>query len=122
MKMNIHSQWSDMSVTTPFPNRRSADDSRRERILEAAERAFVRHGFHAATMSHVAEEAEMSAGNLYRYFPSKEAIVEALCALDQEGRDRRVRRTAGAERRHRHSRLRGAARPCAQEDRRKRRA
>ena len=27
----------------------------------------------------------MSAGNLYRYFPSKEAIVEALCALDQEG-------------------------------------
>ena len=28
----------------------------------------------------------MSAGNLYRYFPSKEAIVEGLCALDQEGR------------------------------------
>ena len=37
-------------------------------------------------MQHVAEEAEMSAGNLYRYFPSKEAIVEGLCALDQEGR------------------------------------
>lgn len=83
--MNIHSQWSDMSVTTPFPNRRSAEDSRRERILVAAERAFVRHGFHAATMQHVAEEAEMSAGNLYRYFPAKEAMVEALCALDQEG-------------------------------------
>jgi len=27
----------------------------------------------------------MSAGNLYRYFPSKEAIVEALCAIDREG-------------------------------------
>ena len=40
----------------------------------------------------------MSAGNLYRYFPSKEAIVEALCALDQEGRPARSqncwRRTA----------------------------
>ncbi|RBP10578.1 TetR family transcriptional regulator [Roseiarcus fermentans] len=69
----------------PFPGRRPAEDNRRERIIEAAERAFVRHGFHAATMSHVAEEAAMSAGNLYRYFPSKEAIVEALCALDQEG-------------------------------------
>ena len=29
-------------------------------------------------MQHVAEEAGMSAGNLYRYFPSKEAIVEGL--------------------------------------------
>jgi AcrR family transcriptional regulator len=75
-----------MSASPPFPNRRLSEDSRRERILEAAERAFVRHGFHAATMQDVAEEAEMSAGNLYRYFPSKEAIVEGLCALDQEGR------------------------------------
>ena len=75
-----------MSANSPFPLRRGAEDSRRERIIEAAERAFVRHGFHAATMQHVAEEAEMSAGNLYRYFPSKEAIVEALCARDQEGR------------------------------------
>jgi TetR/AcrR family transcriptional regulator, repressor for uid operon len=70
--------------TSPFSTRRGADDSRRERILKAAERAFVRHGFHAATMQHVAEEARMSAGNLYRYFPSKEAIVEQLCAFDQE--------------------------------------
>jgi len=75
-----------MSESSPFPNRRGAEDNRRERIIEAAERAFVRHGFHAATMQHVAEEADMSAGNLYRYFPSKEAIVEALCARDQEGR------------------------------------
>ena len=74
-----------MSPTSPLPSQRRTDDSRRERILEAAERAFVRHGFHAATMSHVAEAADMSAGNLYRYFPSKEAIVEALCARDQEG-------------------------------------
>jgi AcrR family transcriptional regulator len=72
-----------MSLQTHAPGRRSPDEGRRERILEAAERAFVRHGFHAATMQHVAEAADMSAGNLYRYFPSKEAIVEALCALDQ---------------------------------------
>ena len=48
-----------------------ADDGRdrRAHILAAAERAFVRYGFHAATMKHVADEAGMSAGNLYRYFP-----------------------------------------------------
>ena len=74
-----------MTPGGPFSKRRVSEDGRRERILEAAERAFVRYGFHAATMQHVAEEAEMSAGNLYRYFPSKEAIVDWLCALDQEG-------------------------------------
>ena len=37
-------------------------------------------------MQHVADELGMSAGNLYRYFPSKDAIVEGLCAVDQEGR------------------------------------
>ena len=74
-----------MTPGNPFSRRRISEDGRRERILEAAERAFVRYGFHAATMQHVAEEADMSAGNLYRYFPSKEAIVDSLCALDQEG-------------------------------------
>ncbi len=77
---------SAMSSVNLSPSRRPADVERRERILEAAERAFVRHGFHATTMQHVAEEIGMSAGNLYRYFPSKEAIVEGLCALDQEAR------------------------------------
>ena len=75
-----------MSLASSTVHRRPPDADRRERILEAAERAFVRHGFHAATMQHVADEAGMSPGNLYRYFPSKEAIVEGLCALDQARR------------------------------------
>src|SRR5580658_9276245 len=71
-----------MSLASSPALRRPADAERRERILEAAERAFVRNGFHATTMQLVADEAGMSAGNLYRYFPSKEAIVEGLCELD----------------------------------------
>ncbi|MFI5013376.1 MAG: TetR/AcrR family transcriptional regulator [Hyphomicrobiales bacterium] len=62
------------------------DADRRSRILEAAERAFVRHGFHATTMQHVAAEAGMSPGNLYRYFRSKEAMVEGICAREQHER------------------------------------
>ena len=73
----------DMSVTSVSVGRRTAEAERRLRILEAAERAFVRNGFHATTMQGVADEVGMSAGNLYRYFPSKEAIVEGLCELDQ---------------------------------------
>ena len=72
-----------MSVTSVSLGRRPADAERRQRILEGSERAFVRHGFHATTMQHIADELGMSAGNLYRSFPSKEAIVEGLCELDQ---------------------------------------
>jgi TetR/AcrR family transcriptional regulator, repressor for uid operon len=75
-----------MSVMSLSAARRLSDDERRERILEAAEQAFAAHGFHAATMQHVAEAAGMSAGNLYRTFPSKEAIVEGLCSRDQQER------------------------------------
>ena len=59
------------------------DDTPRTRILEAAERAFARHGFRGATMQIVAAEARMSAGNLYRYFTSKEALVSGLAERDQ---------------------------------------
>jgi AcrR family transcriptional regulator len=69
-------------VRTADPASRLESD-RHFRILAAAERAFVRHGFHATTMQHVAAEAGMSPGNLYRYFRSKEAIVAGLCARDQ---------------------------------------
>jgi TetR/AcrR family transcriptional repressor of uid operon len=72
---------SDISVSEQPPGREA---SRRRNILAAAERAFVRHGFHAATMQDVAVEAGMSPGNLYRYFPSKDAIVAGLCECDQE--------------------------------------
>ena len=72
-----------MSITSISVGRRPVEAERRQRILEAAEHAFVRHGFHATTMQHVAEEVGTSAGNLYRSFPSKDAIVEGLCQLDQ---------------------------------------
>ena len=75
-----------MSLTAASAGRRTAEAERRQRILEAAEHAFVRHGFHATTMQHVADEVGTSAGNLYRYFPSKEAIVEGLCELDEARR------------------------------------
>lgn len=84
-----------MKLDRVAPTRRP-EDERRVTILEAAERAFVRFGFHAATMNQVADEAGMSAGNLYRYFPSKEAIVEGLCELDQAERSKAFAALAGA--------------------------
>jgi AcrR family transcriptional regulator len=55
----------------------------RTRILDAARRCFVRSGFHRATMQDVAAEAGMSAGNIYRYFASKDALAASLCERDR---------------------------------------
>ena len=57
---------------------------RKSRILDAAERCFVRTGFHRTTMQDVAGECAMSPGNLYRYFASKDDLVAGLAGRDRE--------------------------------------
>ncbi|KAA2236500.1 TetR/AcrR family transcriptional regulator [Salinarimonas soli] len=56
---------------------------RHTRILDAAERCFARAGIHRTTMQDVASEAGMSPGNLYRYFPSKDALAAGLAERDR---------------------------------------
>ena len=56
----------------------SPKDLRRSQILDAARICFARAGFHGASMQQICSEARMSPGALYRYFPSKEAIIEAI--------------------------------------------
>src|SRR4029077_13788012 len=56
---------------------------RRAEILEAAQRCFVRSGFHQTSMQEICAEAGMSAGNLYRYFPSKEALIAGIAERDR---------------------------------------
>jgi len=56
---------------------------RRPQILDAAEACSTRSGFHRTTMQDVAGEAGMVPGNLYRYFPSKDALILALIERDR---------------------------------------
>jgi AcrR family transcriptional regulator len=49
-------------------------------IKRAAHAVFARKGFDRATMQDIAGEAGISAGAIYRYFPSKEAIIAAMFA------------------------------------------
>jgi AcrR family transcriptional regulator len=56
---------------------------RRAEILSAAQRCFVRSGFHGASMQEICAEAAMSPGNLYRYFASKEALVAGIAERDR---------------------------------------
>ena len=56
---------------------------RRNVILDAARRCFVRSGFHGASMQEICAEAGMSPGNLYRYFASKEALIAGISERDR---------------------------------------
>jgi AcrR family transcriptional regulator len=58
-------------------------DQQTQRVLEAARACFVRHGFQGASMQQICGEAGMSPGALYRYFASKEAIIEAITEQDR---------------------------------------
>jgi TetR/AcrR family transcriptional repressor of uid operon len=56
---------------------------RRSEILDAAQRCFARMGFHQTSMQQICTEAGMSPGNVYRYFPSKEAIILGITERDR---------------------------------------
>src|SRR5688572_19218464 len=47
-------------------------------LLEATEIVLAKHGFVGTTTNHIAEAAGVSIGTLYHYYPSKEALIEAV--------------------------------------------
>lgn len=53
-------------------------EERREALYRTATRLFARDGYEATTMRAIAREAGVSPGLLYRYFPSKRAVVLRL--------------------------------------------
>jgi AcrR family transcriptional regulator len=53
-------------------------EARRQQILDAARRCFIRKGFHGTSMQDVLREADLSAGAVYRYFRSKEEIIVTI--------------------------------------------
>jgi AcrR family transcriptional regulator len=55
----------------------------RGQILAAAKKRFFHYGYGKTTMAELAQDCNMSAGNLYRFFASKLDIAEAI-ATDAE--------------------------------------
>lgn len=55
-------------------------ERRRKQILEAAIGCFARQGFHATSMQDIFAAAGLSAGAVYRYFPSKTELIRAIAA------------------------------------------
>ena len=55
----------------------------RERILEVAKEAFTRFGGNAS-LDEIAKEAGVGPGTLYRHFPTRDALIEAVYRTEVE--------------------------------------
>ena len=63
-----------------------------EAMLDAAERAMIRHGYEHATMQQIARQTGCAAGTFYLYFKNKQVLFEAILlrhvqAMLQAGRE-----------------------------------
>ena len=66
-------------VNTEAPRKRDAD-AKRKAILDASLGVFTARGFYEATMDEIAVASGVAKGTLYRYFASKENLLEQLLA------------------------------------------
>ena len=65
-------------LAPPPPRKPRADAQRnRERILEVAKQVFTRDGA-AASLDEIARQASIGPGTLYRHFPTRDALIEAV--------------------------------------------
>jgi AcrR family transcriptional regulator len=67
------------------PSRKPRADAQRnrERILEVAKEAFARSGAHAS-LDVIAKQARVGPGTLYRHFPTRDALIEAVYHTEVE--------------------------------------
>lgn len=74
--MNIHSSSNCLTLSA----RKQADTAsdKRERLLDAALELFELRGFDAVAVPEIAQMANVATGTIYRYFDTKEALVNAL--------------------------------------------
>lgn len=68
-----------------------AESAGRERILEVAERLFTEHGYRAVTVRDIARDCRVTSAALYYYYPSKEALFEAVLERHAAHLNRRMR-------------------------------
>jgi AcrR family transcriptional regulator len=53
-----------------------------ERIVDAAYSCFNRFGIAKTTMEGIARQAAISRQTVYRYFPCKNAVIDAVCCRE----------------------------------------
>jgi AcrR family transcriptional regulator len=55
-----------------------AKETKKTQIMKTALKLFAKQGFYNTTIADIAKKMEMSVGNIYNYFPSKESLAKEL--------------------------------------------
>ncbi len=86
---------SKKKLLSPSPARKIRADAQRnrERILEMAKQVFTRDGG-AASLDEIARQADIGPGTLYRHFPTRDALIEAVYRSEVEKLAAAEQRTA----------------------------
>ncbi len=74
--MNVHSV--ELAMRNQNQNEKSAPQDKRAAILFAALELFSERGVHGTAVPPVAERAGVGIGTIYRYFETKEALINAV--------------------------------------------
>src|SRR6266851_4575180 len=87
------------SDTQPRAERGMRADARRnyERLLSAAAAAFAEHGADDVSLEEIARRAGVGIGTLYRHFPTRQALLEAVYRDQVDLLSRRAEKLLGAE-------------------------
>lgn len=79
-----------MNSQSPNSNAGSAPGNTRARLLEAAERLFIQHGYEAMSLRQITSQAQVNLAAVNYHFGSKEALVQELLSarLDRLNQER----------------------------------
>ncbi|HJP19089.1 MAG: hypothetical protein CMD96_03520 [Gammaproteobacteria bacterium] len=64
----------------------------KKQILDAANERFNHYGYNKTTMAEIANDCDMTAGNLYRYFQNKEEIITQIAVQCMQLREETLRK------------------------------
>jgi AcrR family transcriptional regulator len=99
-RARVRTEHGDGGRAPSTPDEPASTPVRRDRrrdLLVAAGRRFVAVGIRATTMEDIAREAGAGKATLYRYFPNKDAVIDALLAREAERFARELRAAADDE-------------------------
>ena len=67
-----------MTTEEKAKDKRQGKEERILHVIEIAKRLFIEHGYSATTTAQIAREAEIAELTLFRYFPTKQKLFEAI--------------------------------------------
>ena len=82
-RLHVHANFGEADAIMDAPTIDFSNQKVLE-ILSAVKSIFATKGFDGASMQDLAQAARMSVGNFYRYFPSKNAIIQAMVQMDMD--------------------------------------